>query len=742
MDSVSSSTNSVETTDLPPREPAPWRGLATLTLPKALGLVVLFGLIAYANCFTKPFHLDDFPHIYTKNWTADFWGTLPTLMNRPLICVTLYVNQLIGGNSTPGFHLLNVAIHLLAGLTLFGVVRRTLLLPRWQGRFQENQAIWLAFGIASLWTVHPLNTHAVTYIIQRCESLMGLFIFLALYALVRGSQSFRPWAWYGLAIISALAGSLCKEVMITTPALFLLYDRIFLSQSWKETIKRRGLVHLGLLAAAWTYPVAFQYRPVLKVAEESSVGFNVPFLRPHLYFMTQTGVILHYIRLMLWPTDLCFEYRDWPLTTDWWQFLRTGIPYGLLVLATLWGVWRNRWWGFLMAGFFIVLSLTSSIVPIVDMVNEYRMYVPGVSVIGLAVAAIYAGLGRIAPGRSVHHLLFGLVLLILNTALITLTMMRNEDYRSAISIWEDAVQKRPNNAKAYQHLAQALEGEGQWKEAEAMHRLALRYQPNPWCFYSMGKIQFRRGNHDEAFHFLEEGVRFRYIRGEILIQRGLYRHLVGQSDRGEADVRQGLKIMRIKPQGYFYLAGILHDRIEMRQKENDQLRKILPRAEEVFSASLAAWPMNPFLWQGSSAWKQALADGIAANDRLIAEHQQEIPRRLAEGLVYDPNWAQLSRRAAIVGLRGDLDEIKDPQKIWIHREVLFQAKMAALTSDFKDPVILETLGWAYEANGQTDRAIQTYRQALEQTTPEQKELRRQIGQKLAKAVVSAGPGPG
>src|SRR6185312_4252239 len=98
-----------------------------------------------------------------------------TVGGRPFLNLSLALNQAFGGTNPWGYHALNLAIHVLAGLTLFGLVRRTLEAGR------KGSALLPAFAAALLWTVHPLQTEAVTYIVQRAESAMGLFYLLTLY---------------------------------------------------------------------------------------------------------------------------------------------------------------------------------------------------------------------------------------------------------------------------------------------------------------------------------------------------------------------------------------------------------------------------------------------------------------------------------------------------------------------------------------------------------------------------------
>ncbi len=155
---------------------------------KAVPLIVLVGLIAYSNSFTKAFILDDLGWILDNANLGDPVAYVQSMGARPVGATTVALNYWLGGRSVLGYHAFNLAIHLAAALTLFGLVRRTLLLPRWQGKW-EQAAPWLALSVALLWLAHPLQTQAVTYIIQRLEALMGLFYLLTLYCLVRGATA-------------------------------------------------------------------------------------------------------------------------------------------------------------------------------------------------------------------------------------------------------------------------------------------------------------------------------------------------------------------------------------------------------------------------------------------------------------------------------------------------------------------------------------------------------------------------
>jgi hypothetical protein len=233
--------------EFPIRSPAAPRG----TVYGIAVLLVGATLVPYLNSFTAPFLFDDLKWIVNDPQVRDIssdWRRLD-LGQRPVVFLSLAINYALGHLDVRGYHLFNFAVHAVAGLALFGIIRRTIDLRNGRSG-RDLPAVSLAFTIALVWLVHPLQTQSVTYVIQRCESLMGMFFLLCLYCVIRGAQATRGWPWYSAALVACLLGLGCKEVMATAPAVILLYDRAFLSPSWRDAARRRGLLYVLLFGAA------------------------------------------------------------------------------------------------------------------------------------------------------------------------------------------------------------------------------------------------------------------------------------------------------------------------------------------------------------------------------------------------------------------------------------------------------------------------------------------------------------
>ena len=502
-------------------------------------LVVAAGLLAYCNSFTGPFIFDDEPSILENPTIRHLWPVWQALSpphkseitvdGRPIINLSLAVNYALGGYNVWGYHTLNLAVHILAGLALLGVVRRTLLQPRLREQFGAV-ANELALAVAVLWTVHPLQTESVTYVIQRCELLMGLFCLLTLYCFIRGVESARPRAWCGLCVAACALGMVSKEVMVAAPLIVLLYDRVFLASSFRELWRRRTALYVGL-AATWLILAVL----VVKT-HHANTGFGIKDLTPWDYLKTEAGVIVYYLRLCFWPHPLVIDYCDWPIARSLKDSLVPGIVVAGLLGATAWAFRHRPPMAFLGAWFFLILAPTSSILPSLgEVAAERRMYLPLAAVVTMVVIGIHALAGR----RSMP------VFLGLAVGLGFVTVQRNQDYRSNIAIWGDAVAKRPENARAQYNLGCILWQEGRMQEAMGHWEQALRLKPDyAEAHYNLGLALSRIGKIQDAIGHYEQALRIQPDYPEVHCNLGNALEQTGRVREGVGHYEQAL---RLKP---------------------------------------------------------------------------------------------------------------------------------------------------------------------------------------------------
>jgi Tfp pilus assembly protein PilF len=450
--------------------------------------IVLATATVYAGTLAAPLIYDDRVWITGNpsirrlgSVAAVLWPGEAAVRGRPVLSLSLALSHALSGEAPWGYHLANLAIHVLAALALFGIVARTLaFLPE---RFPAaRDRILFAFAVALLWAVHPLQTESVTYASQRSESLMGLLYLLTLYAFIRGAQAPERGAWLLLSVAACALGMATKEVMATAPLIVLAYDRTFVAGSLRGALRQRRGFYAGL-ASTWL---------VLALLSAGLRGRGVGYGLGYTwwgYALAECWAVGHYLILALWPYPLVLDYG-----TGIVGGLRDALPWACL-LAVLLGLTalafaRKSALGFCGAWFFLILAPASSVVPVAfQPMAEHRMYLPLAAVVTAGVAAAWAWLGA----RS---------LALVSAAALALGLgayARNRDYGSETSIWADTVLRRPGNPRARLALGEALSREARHAEAAAQFAEAVRLDPGDFeARGSLGLELFRMGRVDEA----------------------------------------------------------------------------------------------------------------------------------------------------------------------------------------------------------------------------------------------------
>ncbi len=544
------SSNAVDSPRKGDRSPfAASRGAIWLAAAGLVGAI----LAAYHNSFSGPFVFDDSPAILgnpTIRHLSDLGAVLSppresgqTVGGRPMVNLSLAINYALGGTDVRGYHVFNLVVHALGALVLFGIMRRTLLQPALRERC-GLAATPLALTVALLWAVHPLLTESVTYVIQRAESLMGLFYLLALYAFIRGSgghpsddkrMGARTRDWLGVSFLACLLGMATKEVMVSAPVIVLLYDRTFVAGSWRTAWSQRKYFYAGL-GATW---ILLGW---LVLGAENRGGTAGLGLGDSVwtYALTQTRSITLYLRLALWPQTLVFDYG-----TDAIEHLPDALPFVVIVAGVIAGAvvaWRRSpALGFLAAWLGAILAPSSSFVPIpVQPMAEHRMYLPLAAVVALAVLALHS--------RWRRGCWFVFVAAAL--ALAAGTVKRNEAFRSATSIWTDTVAKRPTNARAQCYLGDALAAEGKFAEALAHYDEAMR----------LDRPALGRGD--------------RSIAGDILVNSGNVLHALSRNDEAAKRFEEALRVDARLIAAHFNL-GVVHLQANRLPEAVAQLEEVL-----------------------------------------------------------------------------------------------------------------------------------------------------------------------
>lgn len=736
-----------------PREP---RGRRRLRWLLPLG-IALAALVVYAGTLEAPFIFDD-EHALVENprirSLATAWSGPPDspLTGRPVASLSFGLNYALGELDVKYYRELNVLLHALATLLLYGLVRRTLRLAPLAARFGAT-AEWLAGAAALLWALHPLLTESVIYVVQRTELLMACFYLATLYCVLRGAtDAERRRRWFAFAVAACALGMGSKEVMVSAPLAVLLYDRLFLAGSFRAALAERRGLYAGL-AATWVLLVLLV---LTGGGRDASVGLGFEQLTPITYLRTQAEVIVHYLRLAAWPSPLVLDYDDWPLAESWSAVLPETLLLVALLALTVWGVWKGARASFLGAIFFLVLAPTSSLLPITtEVAAERRMYLPLAALVVLAVVGIYALLQRGAgwprrPPRAVAAAL-GLGVLLLAGTLAWATVERGEDYRSALSIYGDTVAKRPSNARAMNNYGVALLAAGRRDEAIGYFSSALEISPNESTYTNLGIALAERGQaklaveqYEQALALDPDNVKTLVNLGNALLQLGrvdeaverfraaiehaperaeayngmaVARWHLGEREAALADFQRAIELAPDYRDAHFNL-GMAH----FESESLGEAEKWLKAAARLDSEhALAQFQLGLVLArQGRAAEAVPIFRQVVRLRPEDPEAELNLAKalassdRLAEALGHYERAVELAPRSAVLAssLAWTYATHRDAAIRDGAKAVRYAEAARALTGD-DDPVTLDTLAAAYAEAGRFDDALAAARRALE-----------------------------
>ena len=422
-----------------------------------LALIISITVAAYSNSLYGEFVFDDANAIVDNGTIRDLSNISLVLAApprggsttdaRPLLNLTLAMNYAIHELEPFGYHLFNLMVHLLnAGLVLL-LLRRLFGSAAAPGYLRNSSNCW-ALACTLMWSLHPVQTSAVSYISQRAESMTCFFYLLVLYLDLTVNQLSR---WRILVCIPLLLGGFCKEIIVTAPIVSLVLQRWYFSRSWLESwrLEKREL-GFKFLALAPVVTLALVHGGRSGTAASSS-GEAVTTLE---YLLAQGYVIPRYLLSIVNPYWVCTDYGLYPPSTVAISCV------GLTCLASLF-VWSaanvvsSKSLGIPIFCAAMFLAPSSSIIPIVTQIGgEHRVYLPSMAAFILLIAVI-ARILSTTGDRSTSRLnalgpwMVGIVCI----GLAMCTFVTNRSFASLETFWQRSVAQMPKNLRARQNLA-------------------------------------------------------------------------------------------------------------------------------------------------------------------------------------------------------------------------------------------------------------------------------------------------
>lgn len=448
-------------------------------------LIILVGCFVYSNTFHVPFVFDDESGIY-KNITIRDAGyitkaSLPEIVSssRPVGQMTFTLNYALNGLDVFGYHIMNLLIHLGCGILVYRLVVLILKTRNFAQHFQKpdgrviNVPGVIALFAALLFVSHPIQTQAVTYIVQRFTSLCTFFYLMSfvLYVQSRLSASLNcRYTLYMISIIIAILAMKTKEIAFTLPLMVILCEFMFFRGEIRKRIIYLIPLTLTMIIIPLSLIIGIQGSPSAEIGgiiDGMTKGASLNSISQLDYLNTQFRVIVTYIRLLFLPVNQNLDY-DYPIYETFFTF-PVFSSFLLLLGIFVCGVYllyrsynsddEGRSWMRMMSfgifWFFVTISLESSIIPIADVINEHRLYLPSVGFFIFIMGGIMWIRGRSRNRLMMDRIILATLVLVV-ISLSGATYARNVVWQDEVKLWEDVVKKSPAKARAHYNMHESL----------------------------------------------------------------------------------------------------------------------------------------------------------------------------------------------------------------------------------------------------------------------------------------------
>ena len=497
--------------------------MLTRPLVAVLVIAVVIGVV-YSNCYRAPFAFDDRTSIVENEGNQDpanFMSFETFFRIRNLVSLTFALNYRLGGLNSVWYHVVNVIIHLISAVTVYFLCR--LLLRHLSSFSQPATSLAALFG-ALIFAAHPLQTQAVTYIVQRYASMAAMFYLVAVLFYVKARIEFRSWKRqpdrnHGcirypliLFILSVLCGVLAvlsKQNAATLPVCILFIEYFMFEKTWPHWKKKVLWFGPGFLLWALFVLYAAGFFSHMGVSESlledvSDLARMQTRVSRWRYLCTQFNVLVIYLRMLVLPAgqnlDHMYRFKK--------GFFDNLTPFAFLLLAGIAAaaVWARKKHPIITFGtgwFFITHAIESSIIPITDAMFEHRNYLP---LFGFVLAAAYL-LTMLAARFSKRRWIPAAIAASIIIALSATTFARNFVWCDLSRLWTDVIEKSPHNHRAYYNLGLAFSKRGDKEKSASLYKRAIEEKPGfAEAHYNLGQLLEEDGDVEKTIALYKKAI--------------------------------------------------------------------------------------------------------------------------------------------------------------------------------------------------------------------------------------------
>ena len=498
----------------------------TRWLIQSLSIIFLFILIPYSNTFIADWHLDDLPNIVQNEYLhltkPDNNSIIKVLsahpreegrLFRPIVYLTFALNWYFGSYNVVGYHIINIFFHIGTAFLLYLTVFLLLDTPALQGHQRPTPSKHLIALLSTLpWALNPIQTQAVTYIVQRMAVLATFFSLASIFCYFLGRRSqkkYARWVWFLAALICFILALGSKENSITLPVVLLLVEWIFFHSLGRITV-RHLLAGIGIgLVAGLAVFLLTNGDPI-----ESIINYDHRNFTLWQRLLTESRIMIFYLSLLFFPAPWRLSLdHDFALSTSLLQPPTTLLSILFLIGLTAWACWKHKSLpipAFAILFFLLNHTIESTIFPL-ELIFEHRNYLPSLFLFfPVAVMLVDASSSdRLRTIPIARYAISGGTVLVL-CMLAYATYTRNAVWQTEQSLWEDSLAKAPGQSRPYINLAYTYQKLGRNDEAFELCRQSLtKVSATPVkdrmrAYNNMGNIAMGRGAYTEAITYYRQ----------------------------------------------------------------------------------------------------------------------------------------------------------------------------------------------------------------------------------------------
>ena len=495
---------------------------------RPFGLIFIFICLIYANTLNGPFQLDDYYNISLNSKIQINVLNMESIktglhgfpfgdnLDRPFAYLTFALNWLWGKDNVTGYHVVNIAIHIMTAFLLYLTIVRLLQTPN-AGKWDQDSIYFIALLSTVAWAINPIQIQAVTYIVQRMASMVAMFYVMGIlcYLKMRMAESWIPKTMFSLfCILCFFLGIASKNNAILLPVSLLLMEFVFFQDLSIKAVRKKAFI--VIITSALLIAIA----GAIMFADNGVKAFFVSYeKRPFTLgqrLLTQPYILLFYLSQIFYPVAHRFSIEHdiiyaTSLFQPWYTFLSIAMLIVLICLA-LWGIRKFPILSFSILFFLGNHAIESTILPL-EMIFEHRNYLPSFFLFVPFAIGIKKLLEKYNTERkSMYYLLIFFVCALMCGVGIS-TYIRNWDWRSVKSLCEDACQKAPQSARARHNLAYGYyEPTGQSEKAIELYETALHLKSeqisfNTTVYHNMAAIYcYNFKNYDMAVDYARKSI--------------------------------------------------------------------------------------------------------------------------------------------------------------------------------------------------------------------------------------------